>query len=153
MYILYIYMLLLGYLRPSSWCWSVQCWGKEKMAGQGGAGWSSLSFSVILTFSHFVFNVSLYFPVFVVCAMRMTWPRTILLPQMMGSDHMHGGFYFYSFSERSGTEYFWTINGNNLKYVCCSTRSDGGHQHWWFSEWSHCVIFTVNDPAELYLCD
>ena len=35
------------------------------MAGQGGAGRSSLSFSVIHIFSHFVFNVSLYFPVFV----------------------------------------------------------------------------------------
>ena len=59
---------------------------------------------------------------------------------------MHGGFYFYSFSERSWHRVFcfWTINGNYLKYVCCSTRSDGGHQHWWFSEWSHCVIVTVN---------
>ena len=69
------------------------------MAGQGVAGFSSLSFSVIHIFSHFVFNVSLYFPVFVVCAMRMTWPRTILLPQMMGSDHAWRILFLFIFRE------------------------------------------------------
>ena len=139
-------MLLLGSLRPSSWCWSVQCWGNEKMAGQGGAGWSSLSFSVIHIFSHFVFNVSLYFPVFVCVCDEDDVATYYFTSSNDGKWPCMEDFIFIHFPRGVVPSISGQSMGtiSSMYVVVQGVMGDGGHQHWWFSEWSHCVIVTVN---------